>query len=413
MSEQQQLVDYEADIPVGLVGCDFRRGSSRWRSRLVLEADERAWMSKELRQSGIIDGLAFLETCNRNEWLFSAKNPCWAGEILKAQMIKRWHGMEGKCPHPYVWVADDAVRHVLRVASGLESFVVGERQILSQLNRALELARRESASSVYLNKLGAIGGTIARQVRQQASPSGAVRGIHDVAAGYVADHVKMPATALVIGAGEIGRRLAASLSTVPGLKVLLMNRTIASGQGRVLPLTDLPETAADVILVCTAAPAPVVTAANLPPGSSLLIDLGIPCQIDPKIEKMYEVTRLDLDDLIAEGQGGTISPERLQIASLMVDQGRREYAQFCLQRRFVNVLESTRKNSDEFISTFLPQFVDQLLPEAESLSRENLEARLRGLIRRYTASILESINASIASNEWTKSPAGKGEASAE
>ena len=141
------------EIPVGLVGCDFRRGSSSWRSCLVLSREERRQMSQDLFRRGIVEGLVFLDTCNRNEWLFAAANPAWAAEILKAQMIKRWQHRTGRRPQPYAYVSGEAVQHILRVAAGMESAVVGERQILSQLSRWWAIGvQRNAEDRIVVNR---------------------------------------------------------------------------------------------------------------------------------------------------------------------------------------------------------------------------------------------------------------------
>ncbi|MEW6368581.1 MAG: hypothetical protein AB1714_28465 [Acidobacteriota bacterium] len=394
-----------AEVPIGLVGCDFRVASSRWRSALVMSKEERIKMAADLVKSGMVMGMAFLDTCNRNEILYAAEKPAWTGEIIKAQMMKRWHGMNGQPPRPYVMVGNDATRHVLRVAAGLESFVVGERQITTQLNRALERSRKEGMSSVHLNGLGAIAARVARDVRRRAPLGNVVRGVHEVAARYILRHVKPPATVVVIGTGEIGRRVVGAIRPMPRFKVYSMNRTVLRGGGRVLPLTELPHTRADVIVACTAALNPVVTKANLPPGRRapaqplLLIDLGIPAQIDSRVAGMPAVVRVDLDNLLAEERLDPIAAERLGAASSITEDGLYEYAQFCQRRRFVTLLDATRKRHEEFISKRVPDMLDQVLPDADRETRGQIEYQLRGLIRQYTNSIFRSINESLAEEQ--------------
>ena len=391
-----------ADFPVGVVGCDFRAASSRWRSALVRSREERIRMAGDLAKSGMVTGMAFLDTCNRNEILYAAERPPWTGEIIKAQMMKRWHQMDGQAPRPYVIVGNDAARHVLRVAAGLESFVVGERQITTQLNRALERSRKEGMSSVHLNGLGAVAARVARDVRRRAPLGNVVRGVHEVAARYMMRHVKPPATVIVIGTGEIGRRVIGAIKAMPRFKLYSMNRTVLRGGGRVLPLTELPHTRADVIVACTAALSPIVTKANLPPGRRapthplLLVDLGIPAQIDRRVAEMPAVVRVDLDDLLAEERLDPIAAERLDAAAGLIEEGIYEYAQFCQRRRFVSLLDATRKRHEEFISKRVPDLLDQVLPDADRETRGQVEYHLRGLIRQYTNSIFRSINDSLA-----------------
>ena len=76
-----------ATIPLTVVGCDFRRASSRWRSRLVLDREELRGFHRELRSAGGVggadgvDGLLALQTCNRNEWVAAGSDPRWAAGL--------------------------------------------------------------------------------------------------------------------------------------------------------------------------------------------------------------------------------------------------------------------------------------------------------------------------------------------
>ena len=76
-------------LPVAVVGCDFRRASSRWRSALVLDEAEAAELAANLRAAELTSGLIFLNTCNRNEWSVASERPVWTAEILKVLEERR------------------------------------------------------------------------------------------------------------------------------------------------------------------------------------------------------------------------------------------------------------------------------------------------------------------------------------
>ncbi|MBI2840663.1 MAG: hypothetical protein HYX75_20290 [Acidobacteria bacterium] len=392
MRGHKSPVAKEASVPFGLVGCDFRVASSRWRSAVVLGREERARLSEKLRQSRVVESVVFLDTCNRNEWIYAAADPCWAGEILKTQMVKRWQQMGAPVPRPYVLVADVAVRHVLRVAAGLESFVVGERQITTQFNRAVERARREGVSSAVLNSLGSVAARVARDVHETASPGCGLHGVHDVAARYLGRVLKAPATIAVVGCGEIGRRVSEALQQIPGFKVLMINRTARKGAH---PLSDLPGIKAEAVVACTAASSPIVTPANLPGGPLILVDLGIPSQIERGCAARPGTQRVDLDDLLRSEELDLVAPEKLRAASDLVESGVRDFVHICLRRRFVSILDRTRQNHEDFVAKVLPRFIDEFACRSDAAARGQMEYRLRGIFRQYTNSLFRSINDSI------------------
>ena len=133
-------------IPLAVVGCDFRVASSAWRSRLVLADEEAAEIAQGLARNQAADGFLDLNTCNRNEWVVSTLDAKWAVSLLKSHMVQKLGPEAAAWFNPYVYTGDDAARHVLRVAIGQESLVVGERQIAGQLHDALELARTRNTS---------------------------------------------------------------------------------------------------------------------------------------------------------------------------------------------------------------------------------------------------------------------------
>ena len=83
-----------------------------------------------LRGHGV-SGLVVLETCNRTEWLVASERTTWVAQLLEAHMVHCWQqaGFDGPAPKPYRFEGEDSVRHLFRVAAGLESFVLGERQV--------------------------------------------------------------------------------------------------------------------------------------------------------------------------------------------------------------------------------------------------------------------------------------------
>lgn len=400
---------FEAGIPLGLVGCDYGNASTRWRSALVLLKEEREKLTADLIRSAAIESVVFLETCNRNEWIFAASNPCWAGEILRAQMLKRWSGFNALSPRPYVLVGDDAVRHVLRVAAGLESFVQGERQIAGQLNRALERARREGASSAHLNGLGAIAARVARDAHVKDEAAGGLRGVHDVTARYLHDMLPPPARVLVIGMGEIGRRVASELERMPGYSVLRMNRTARRPEANILPLSELATVAADAVVVCTAAPGPVISAQAVPNGCQIVLDLGIPSQVHEDVSARGVVRRVDLDDLLQGKHAEPPMTARTAAFEKVVEDGQREFVQFCQRRRFIALLDRTRRNHESFVAEVLPEFLDASFGADDTPRRRDAEYRLRGIFRHYTNSIFHSIDVEMESESvlenGTRAPA--------
>jgi len=293
------------ELPLALVGCDFRVASSRWRSRLVLDDDEALKMAVQLTDGGWAEGIVDLNTCNRNEWIVSCRDPQWVAELLRGRMLERLgpDGREGI--EPYLLVGDEAARHLFRVAVGQESLVVGERQIAGQLFRALENARARGSSSRMLNGLGAIAGRLVQIAIRRGCVSSSSSGVHSLALSYLRERFRdSPATVTVVGLGQIGRRMLGQVQREPGVRALACNRTVPAGEeARVRPLTELSAVLAqsDAAVVCTGARHQVVRPEHLAAvsrGSLLVIDIGIPEQVS-RTGAAEGVEIVGLDELTA------------------------------------------------------------------------------------------------------------------
>lgn len=394
----------EPEVPLAVVGVDFRVASTAWRNRLLLTADERAELTEGLRRSCAVEGLVVLETCNRVEWILAAAQPRWAGEVLRAQMQDRWvraglapalpvgPGKGAGLPVPYLRVGPAAVSHILRVAVGLESFVVGEREIAGQLNRSVVEARRAGHASPLLNALQTAVGRTVRKVQRLTRWRHHARGVHGLA--LEAATRALPSlpdrkrTAVVVGMGEIGRK-ASTLFQASGWRVLRVNRTVPTERARDWhPLTELPAllAQADALIVATGAHQPVVDLdATLP--VTVVVDLGAP----PQVEAPAHVPIVGLDDLLALPSARPHDTDEQTVLEL-VGEGVAEFLLECRKRDLATLLRAAHDAYDRTCYEELPALLEAELPADPDL-RRRLHAGLRDLLRGYARDIVQHIEA--------------------
>ena len=381
--------------PLAVVGCDFRVASSRWRSRLVLSPEEALELAEGLRRTAAADGFADLNTCNRTEWLVSTERPEWAVELLRAQMQQRISSQPAPWFQPYAFFGEEAAEHVLRVAVGLESLVVGERQIAGQLYLALEEARERGTSSRVLNGLGAAAGRLVRAALKRGCLSGSGVGVHNLAVRYARHHLgdAVPLQLLVVGLGSIGRQVANLLEASPDLDVRLCNRTVSTGNDRVHQLSELPVLLCEVdaAIVCTGAPRPVLDAALLrkaaPARPLLLVDIGIPEQVERE-NVPAGVTVAGLDELTAFHLGRRIDDLRPVCAcEREVDFSLGEFRAFCAQPAYAEILDTVHRHHGQLMREELPRAVAAVPDDV----RGKVADELRAHIRDYTTEVLRSI----------------------
>jgi len=403
--------DDHCSIPLAVVGVDFRRAPARKRERLLLTDEERRTLGAQLQRSEAADGFACLDTCNRTEWIVSAEDPSWAAEILRTQMLTREQDATENEVNghlvPYVYVGVEAARHLFEVAAGLESFVVGEKEIASQLHRALERSRGEETASPVLNGVGMAMGHLTRDTHRIDLTGAGPRGVHDVAVSFLSTRFEAPPRVAVVGLGQIGEKVVRSLRRA-GLKPRLCNRTVDVtwvGDEPVVPLDGLGALLAEVdaAVVCTAAPKPVVTEA-LATGRAadhpiLLVDLGIPAQVDRALpQDLAEVA--DLEVLQQESERRVVASwADLTHVRQRVGRAIGALEKFCRERRYSRLLRSTQERHQRYIRVDIPRVIAEAAEDLSPKTRNRLEAEIKGLVRSYTNAVFRDIREIIGAEE--------------
>ena len=389
------------ELPLAVVGCDFRVASSRWRSRLVLQEPEAVEIAAALRNNEAGDGFVDLNTCNRNEWIVSSQDARWTAELLKAQMVARVQANGGEAIDPYVYVGEEAARHIFRVAIGQESLVVGERQIASQLYSALEVARGRRTSSRILNGLGSIAGRLVRIGLRRNCIGNAAVGVHSLALGYLFERLPAGrrAEVAIVGLGRIGKRLQGPLEENPQVKPVLVNRTVpADRRGDVRPLTDLAEVLAEVdaAVVCTGAMQPVVRFDGLPSRGPdrplLLVDIGIPEQVERGCAP-DGVQVAGLDELTGFYRTSCPEPTLSDPDEIerLIQKALTEFRVFCNERTFAQILDTVQRHHSQLVREEIPRLVGGRFGYLAEEVQAQLEQDLRGIVLDYTSEVFRTI----------------------
>jgi len=388
-------------LPLAVVGCDFRVASSRVRSQLVLEPAEVAQMAAELRRNNAADGFFCLNTCNRNEWIVSSDQPGWAVELLRSRMKQRAGHEAASWLNPYCHIADDAARHIFRVAIGQESLVVGERQIAGQLQLALKSARNLATSTRLLNGLGSVAGRLVRTALRRGFLESHSVGVHSLALGFVEQQrpgdqrLKLA----VIGIGQIGRRVCDLMEHHPRFEQVCCNRTVATDQqGRVRPLSELSAILADVdaAIVCTGSNQPTVRPEHLAPRPAerplLLVDIGIPEQV-VRADLAANIEVVGLDRLVQFQQEQQSADQRQDPAELdeIVQRAIVELRLFESDKTFSEILETVQKHNGQVVHEEIPRVIAERLHYLPDDARTRLEEDLRAIILDYTGEVFRTI----------------------
>jgi len=303
-------------LDIVLVGINHKTAPVEVRECIAFsEDDSKSALHSLLRNSFIKEALLF-STCNRVEILLVTENKARAvaetkGFIAEFNKIP----LENFEDSLYIHEGNDAVRHVFRVASSLDSMVVGEPQILGQVKEAYRTATEEKTSGVILNRLLHRTFFVAKRIRTETGI-----GDHAVSISYAAVElarkifgVLNDKTVMLIGAGEMAELAVEHLIRNNAAKVWVANRTFEKGvelakqfNGQAIRFEEIPESlkTVDIIISSTGAPDYVIQRdevkdvlrkrKNRP---LFFIDIAVPRDIDPEINRLSNSYVYDIDDL--------------------------------------------------------------------------------------------------------------------
>jgi glutamyl-tRNA reductase len=324
-------------------------------------------------------------------------------------MLRRWRASglsSGVLPTPYRFVGDDAVRHLVRVALGLESFVVGEREIAGQFNRALAAARGIGVSSAHLNALQTTVGRVGKRVQRLTRFGTASRGVHGLAGDVLRQELSSrggpPWRVAVVGMGEVGRKAAGLLASDPQVEVVAVNRTIPhEHRGLWIPLEQArgPLLAGcDAIIVSTGSRSPVLGFEDLSVDDKspvVVIDLGTPAQVSWQGSEQTDTRLIGLDDLLVEWVRPRDDTD-LDVVLDLVDDAVQEFRVVCHKRSVGRLLQATQDRYDLLAYRDLPRLLRDGLEGADEAAVRGVEVSVRSAIRSYTNEIIEEIERSSA-----------------
>ena len=256
----------------------------------------------------------WLSTCNRTE-LYSVCGSASVAEESFADTLGITTDFAAR--YTYVLEGFDAARHLFRLASGLESLVVGEDEILGQIRRALVNAQAGGSVGPMLTRMFQDALATGKRVRSETEINRFPASVSAAAASIVRERCGTEglsnSSVLVIGAGDIGRAVARCLKGMKTRNLAVANRTYARAEelargigAEVIEWPPRPESLAryDAVISCTSAPGFVLTRGmveqavmSMPPGKSIqLMDMAVPRDIDPDARRIPGVHLNNIDD---------------------------------------------------------------------------------------------------------------------
>ena len=362
-----------------------------------------------------LNDMVVVSTCNRTEVYAMAEN---------ADMVLDWlaqkNGIDVKqlLNHVYRYENAQAVTHLMRVASGLDSLMLGEPQIMGQVKTALNLAKESDVVSPNLNRIFEYAFYAAKRVRSETAV-----GSHAVSMGYAVAQLALQVfsqpeklTVMVVAAGEMNSLVAKHLAETGVAKVLICNRSRERAENlaqeiahrvevEIIPFNELAVNLhrADVISSCTGSLHQVISFNDVKTAlkkrryqQMLMVDLAVPRDIEPKVETLDGVYLYGVDDLqtvidenLAQRRQAAVEAEVMvnQLATQLITQQKvnqagstihayRQYGESLRETELKLALERVQsgENAENVMKDFAHRLTNKLLHPTSILLREAAQA---------------------------------------
>ena len=389
------------------LGVNHQTASVELREQIAFNAERLAALLLEQNKHSPLNDLVVVSTCNRTEVYAMTEDAdsvlTWLAQVNNIDVKQLIH-------HVYRYENAQAVTHLMRVASGLDSLMLGEPQILGQVKSALALSKDAQTVSPELNSVFEYAFYAAKRVRSETSV-----GSHAVSMGYAVAQLALQVfsrpeklTVMVVAAGEMNSLVAKHLAEMGVAKILICNRSRERADLLAQEIAHQVEVAqnlyrADVVSSCTGSLHQVIQYSDVKAAlkkrryqQMLMVDLAVPRDIDPKVESLDNVYLYGVDDLqsvidenLAQRRQAAVEAEIMvnQLATQLMTQQKvkeasstiqayRQHSEEVSQKELAHALESLQHGHDaeQVMQEFAHRLSQKLMHPTSILLREAAKA---------------------------------------
>jgi len=284
------------------------------RERAAFASDRLVNALQEVTGSGAVNEVAIVSTCNRTELYCGLESP---HDERVIEWFCEYHRLNRTDIHPYLYQHPDqaAVKHVFRVAAGLDSMILGEPQILGQMKEAFATAHKAGATGKMLNRLFQQTFTVAKQVRTDTAIGASAVSVASAAVRLAEQIFNTLAeqTVLLIGAGDMIELCARHLREHGLGHMIVANRTVERAQllagqfgADAISLAEMPSRLADadIVITSTASQLPILGKGTVERALKarrhrpmFMVDIAVPRDIEAEVDELNDVYLYTIDDL--------------------------------------------------------------------------------------------------------------------
>ena len=396
---------------LAVVGLSHRTAPVEIRERLSIPEHSLEQSLKELRAHDQVLETSILSTCNRLEIYSLLKNPEEGVEAIQ-NFLASHSGLPGQelQPHLFALHHEEAIQHLLRVSAGLDSLVIGEGQILSQVKKMYRLGQDHQSIGPILNRLLNQAVSTGKRVRTETnlgsgavSISSAAVELAQLKVGQEQDKDELVSLnneiITVVGAGRMARLLIQHLQSKGATKLVLLNRTVSKAEALASDFPELPIEclgldqldkqlcACSLLFTSTGTEEPIIDSKridNLIRNQRLmLIDIGVPRNISSDTSLSRNVQCFDVDDLQEVVDRNQAARRELAVqAERLLDEDRQVFLEWWDGLEAVPTINRMRRHLEELRQQELLKALSRMGSDLSDRERKVIEALTKGIINK-------------------------------
>lgn len=384
-----------------VVGLNHKTAPVEVRERLSFSGERHSEALRGLAESQALDEVVVLSTCNRTEiYAAGAEQSAIEQELTSLFQAQLRPGDSPLVPHLYRCVDLEAVQHLFRVASGLDSMILGEAQILGQVKDALHAALNANSAGVHLSRVFRQAVEVGKRVRTETGI-----GQNAVSVSYAAVELARKIfgdlkgkAVLIVGAGETGELTARTLAAHGATAILVANRTYERAVelaerfgGEAFGFDSLGECLerTDIVISSTGAPHVVLEFELVRQAMRrrqhrplFLIDIAVPRDIDPQVNSLDNVYLYDIDDLQTVVERNLAKREQeIERVERIIAEETAAFSRWWSARQMVPMIRALKAYGEEIQERELQRLFNRL-PHLSERERELIRSSARVIVNR-------------------------------
>ncbi len=404
-------------MQLAVLGLNHNTAPVELREKLAVSEEKLPYFYAQILQNERIYEAMILSTCNRVEYYIVTDDfLCNVENVL--QIISEENGVDYSelRKHTYIHCGDDAVRHIFRVASGLDSLVLGEPQIFGQVKDGFRLANIHGKMDKLLKKLDEFTIKTSKKVRTNTGISE-----NPITVSYSAVELAKKIfgelknkSALIIGAGEMCELAAKNLRNADISEIFVTNRTYARAEKLAQEINGIPVDferfteylkKTDIVISSTGAPYYVLehdqvknAMASRKYEPMFFIDIAVPRDIDPKINNIENTYVYDIDDLKSVVEANKKAREKEAVKAMeIVEQSVADFHKWVESLKIVPVIKEMRGMFEDIKEMELERFINK-----SKIEDEQTKKLLNNILNSYMNKVLHTPLTNLKNNGTSK-----------